>query len=555
MADRKYKNPRNPDRFLPILNQEQPEQAQMKKRKYKTGDKIKYGTPEYNQAYQQGNVYAYYPKEDLYVGQDLPEFTVTAKDTRVKEGISNARSRFLQGAADLIQYPQSRMMQAITGKQENEMTPSQEWGYQEPKHIGHKAANFGINMLLDPVNAVPGIGLYNMTRNTGVKGASKLASPYTSTAKIQSRQLRNIPKTTINNSTNEITSPTLSNIVKNLQEEYKGVKLAIRDMRRGNRPVSEIFPLDDMQVKSISRKQNRAFQEGLEFVEDWKKLPKTQSYINRINTRGRVGGNTVDYNNLSSPTSQARNYLTDTQGKNVNYLWGSDAMIDPKQLSPDLLSSVNKYRTRALGVNLGGRNTALTFRNHGGYFHDPNTIRSTGVHEAGHSLQKERRWAERLAKFNENTQYPSPNLDTKIGREFAELMPEPTKSRAWESSPLEVHSEFMAARDRAVQRLQRDGYTREDALYEVRHPNNDMIDYLYEDAGLSRFFKPDADSDKIRDLLKSLPMVGAAAALSTNKDGSLDGVWGEENKNTLLDWQKRNKPLGTDANQSVLRQR
>jgi hypothetical protein len=53
-----------------------------------------YNTPEYNEAYQQGQVTRYNPQTDIYQGQDLPVFEMSAKDTRVADAVRKERDEF-----------------------------------------------------------------------------------------------------------------------------------------------------------------------------------------------------------------------------------------------------------------------------------------------------------------------------------------------------------------------------------------------------------------------------------------------------------------------------
>jgi len=60
------------------------------------GTNVNYNTPEYNQAYQQGQVTRYNPQTDIYQGQDLPAFEISAKDTRVADAVRKGRDEFAQ---------------------------------------------------------------------------------------------------------------------------------------------------------------------------------------------------------------------------------------------------------------------------------------------------------------------------------------------------------------------------------------------------------------------------------------------------------------------------
>jgi hypothetical protein len=125
------------------------------------------------EAYENNNVYAYRPNEDMFYS-NLSGVDVVAKDTRVADAVRGGQNRFLRGAADLMGQPQQQMMGAITGTRQ---APSQAWGFKDPQKFGQKAANFVIDLVADPINALPGIGLYNLTRKAGVNSGRVLFRP------------------------------------------------------------------------------------------------------------------------------------------------------------------------------------------------------------------------------------------------------------------------------------------------------------------------------------------------------------------------------------------
>jgi hypothetical protein len=110
----------------------------------------------------------------IYEGQELPEFVVEGKDERIKNAMSQGMANFYGHVGELMGAPQKEMMQLITGK---EQTPSQAWGFQNPggwldspTSFGKNLSNFGLDAFIDPVNAVPGIGMIDDIGKLSLKG-------------------------------------------------------------------------------------------------------------------------------------------------------------------------------------------------------------------------------------------------------------------------------------------------------------------------------------------------------------------------------------------------
>lgn len=129
--------------------------------------------PSPREAYENNNVYAYRPQEDTYYS-NLPGVDVVAKDTRVADAVRQGTGRFLRRSLEFLEQPKQQMMGAITG---TEQRPSQAWGFKDPKNFVQKAANFGMDMIIDPINALPGIGLYNLSRSAGRNATKALFRP------------------------------------------------------------------------------------------------------------------------------------------------------------------------------------------------------------------------------------------------------------------------------------------------------------------------------------------------------------------------------------------
>lgn len=115
----------------------------------------------------------------IYEGQELPEFVVEGKDERMKEAMSQGIRKFYGYVDELMGAPQKEAMQLITGK---EQTPSEAWGFQKPgdwldnySSFGKNLSNSIVDAVLDPVNAIPGVGLVDDLTRGAVRGAAQNA--------------------------------------------------------------------------------------------------------------------------------------------------------------------------------------------------------------------------------------------------------------------------------------------------------------------------------------------------------------------------------------------
>ena len=115
--------------------------------------------------------------DEIYQGLELPEFVVEGKDERMKEAMSQGIRKFYGHVGELMGAPQKEMMQLITGK---EQTPSEAWGFQNTgglfdsySSFGKNVFNFGLDNFIDPVNAIPGVGLVDDLTRGAVRGAAQ----------------------------------------------------------------------------------------------------------------------------------------------------------------------------------------------------------------------------------------------------------------------------------------------------------------------------------------------------------------------------------------------
>ncbi len=129
---------------------------------------------EYKDAYSQRKTARYDPKEDIYNMQEMPEFTVSGKDDRVKAGVESSRASFINGVSGLMSHPQKSAMKGVTGKYQY---PSEALGFKKPgdwfgsaKGFGKNLANFGIDAVADPLNFVGAGVTSSMIKSTSRQG-------------------------------------------------------------------------------------------------------------------------------------------------------------------------------------------------------------------------------------------------------------------------------------------------------------------------------------------------------------------------------------------------
>jgi hypothetical protein len=145
--------------------------------------------------------------DEIYQGLELPEFVVEGKDERMKEAMSQGIRKFYGHVGELMGAPQKEMMQLITGK---EQTPSEAWGFQNTgglfdsySSFGKNVFNFGLDNFIDPVNAIPGVGLVDDLTRGAVRGAAQDAvsktlkygvSPYSYSPEVLARIPENLTR-------------------------------------------------------------------------------------------------------------------------------------------------------------------------------------------------------------------------------------------------------------------------------------------------------------------------------------------------------------------------
>ena len=139
------------------------------------GEQVSYSDPRYAELYRNRQVGSWSPQNNAYNLPDLPEVTVTGKDERVQEAMSQGNQRFAQGVLGVLGSSQTVPMELFTGKQQ---TPSEAWGFQQPggwldnpSSFGKNLSNFGMDAILDPMSITDVAGI----RSLGKGFTKKLA--------------------------------------------------------------------------------------------------------------------------------------------------------------------------------------------------------------------------------------------------------------------------------------------------------------------------------------------------------------------------------------------
>ena len=309
------------------------------------------------------------------------------------------------------------------------------------------------------------------------------------------------------------------------------------------RPFSDVFPTGARRDELMAL-QDAGFQHGQDFMNEYlypggssELRPEVANRIREIIPDSKLATNTDNFNltdivngkevgNLENP------YIGTQQRLVKSTAWGSGRENVPL----DDLNVLIRDRGSVRGVNIGDSGNSYTLRNFGPYYESPFQVARTGVHENAHSFQKFgfrpsgstdiSTWGEQLSKYNPKFKYYTPNLDTDAGKAFAEHMIEPTKKTAWESAPIELHSELMAEkykdlinsiRSSQVPNAMLNKDLHVDLINELANPTDKTLTRILSRGNLDKHFKPETTLENKIKLLKmlpaALPVAGAAAAM------------------------------------------
>jgi hypothetical protein len=334
-----------------------------------------------------------------------------------------------------------------------------------------------------------------------------------------------------------------------IRDNLNGLGRGIIDIQQG-RPFFETFPITKKQRVSVEAAQDKAFNEGIQFVKDWN-YPEGGLQI-RPEVEQRIKNIFPKLN--SSPTN-LNSFLKDNPITSANNLLVNSKTIPllmNRNVSNSAKNFISNNRGRIGGVNMNNSKESITLRNHGLYYVEPEQIKDIAAHELGHSMQKLGNlskfqpgydfynWGDRLAINHPDYKYQIANQDVPFGKEMGDAMVKPEKGKyTWEASPLEPHSELMTARMKAYD-FYKNQLGSEQTLQALQNPNDDMIDWFMDVQDLHRFFEPTTTEEVKRKIIRGLPAtipaigLGAAAATQQKKQGGEitkddNGYWNPEN--------------------------
>ena len=341
------------------------------------------------------------------------------------------------------------------------------------------------------------------------------------------------------------------------KEHKHGIRRGINELRSPNsRPFTEIFPITKAQRELVEAKQDAAWKEGIDFVDNWvyeagrKGLP---GYTGRT-MRGPVARRIANIGGKPTPIS----LRPDLPHSNPDLPYGTDdynpfnAVTDrlvnsrTKFLNKSNLPEADKQKIRFDRQNVGGYNSqgtgqSITLRNRGFYYKPPYEVADIGVHEKGHTFQnmagRDTRygWHDNTATLSrDHGGYWVPNLETELGEKMGAEMRKPVLGEyTWEASPDELHSELMSSRFRlAKEKEQLYGTPIKTSIKDLQNPTEEDLEWLLDDMDSKyRFWEEpwwQKNSENKKNILKALPSVaavtGTGAALRSAR-GSEEEVY------------------------------
>jgi hypothetical protein len=304
-----------------------------------------------------------------------------------------------------------------------------------------------------------------------------------------------------------------------------GLSDGIYDLKQG-RPFFETFPITPGQKKAIMAKQDVAAKEGTDFVKKWfydesdrirpqaeYKLDYAADPVVKILT-----DNNYSLSHPNNPLVNPKVVLFNNRTKGIKNLSGVTDNI-----KEGLLNNRSKINAR----NVGG--DSYVQRNKGFYYSSPKDISDVATHEVTHSAQElgydlpGTAYADRIATTGGG--YYIPNKNTPIGREIGEHSLPVRKDAngndiyTWAASPRETHSDLMVARKNYIEdRLENISASdkkrvEQELIKELHTPSGEDLNAMIDGKNLRRFFKPNTSPIFMHKTLRTMPAVGAAAAI------------------------------------------
>ena len=351
-----------------------------------------------------------------------------------------------------------------------------------------------------------------------------------------------------------LASRILSGPVNHLEGLIAGTRELLFDPQKLNRSFSEVFPLSKAAQTKAQLESKLANEAANEFVKNWiyrdSDLYPGSKFI-REDVDDKILNIMYDGKN---PTTQFPNYSYYSDIVPSNFGFGIAKGDNPLMYVPNItvntryknlknnsalnqedIERILKNRATTLGVNYSSDNfnpKSYTYENQGLYNIPYLDKFYTGIHEQTHTMQNfgtyenvstGKGFGEMLAKYEDKYGYYVPNEDTEIGRKFAAAMRTPkVKKNNWYSSPNELHSELMIARQKLHQTYLDAGMDYEDAMMLVKEGSDDQLDWMIENQNLNNFFKKSTTQETKRELLRILP-VAIPAAIGTGAAAVIAG--------------------------------
>ena len=295
------------------------------------------------------------------------------------------------------------------------------------------------------------------------------------------------------------------------------------------RSLGEVFPTTAQEKYAARLQSEDASRKAEQFIKSWNYdesgwvRPEIATKIADITYSGaspspyaRTLNNFTAFD-ADNPLSYTPNIMTSTRYNEV--------VSNPKLSQLDRIRILHN-RADAAGINFESPNPAsYTFTNWGPYEYPYSEKLSTAVHEGAHTMQdlglENYGFGKALASYDDTYRYWVPNTATEIGKRFADAMPTPRKGKSnWNTSPNELHSELMSARQRFHKILMGEGFDYESAINQLQKntmTDDATVDELIRQGNLNRFFKKDTPIKERRALIRMLPAavpaVGAASML------------------------------------------
>ena len=394
-------------------------------------------------------------------------------------------------------------------------------------------------------------------------GSHLIAPAYKGALKTGNYITRQTPAVNFNNTFNQ----KLNNTNRAISEHISGIKTGLF---KDDRPFFEKFPITGFQKRKVYKAQDEALNEGVQFIDDWyyggsqdlhPDIIKKMQEMDPNFKPGFLSDNTsrlIDKGAFGNPFLKTKNILVSTR----------KGALNKANISDEAKNYIIDNRGDIGGVNLKKTNESITLRNRGLYHVPPSKIKDIVIHEAGHTAQK-------LGKVNDLkfinwvnspfdniqtydgdfTDYFFPRKYTDEGKLFDEAMTETIphikdsegniihRGYRWESSPGELHSELLPARNKLINAYVKQGHDKKEAIDMLRsNPTDDQIDWMIDANGLNRFFKitttPELKRKVIRMLYAGIPATIGAEALNQKQQGgpivTNRGQWDYPGQTTII---------------------